>query len=110
MEELQEEKFTLFLSSEPGVKKHQSIVEQLHANKTIGFRCDSLLTIITMLSTSDLVGFLPEFLFEKYKDVLRLKKINIPYTLPITELFMIYNRSALNSSVFSAFIEKITEK
>ncbi|MDR7939315.1 LysR family transcriptional regulator [Enterobacter soli] len=110
MEELQEEKFTLFLSSEPGVKKHQSIVEQLHANKTIGFRCDSLLTIITMLSTSDLVGFLPEFLFEKYKDVLRLKKIDIPYTLPITELFMIYNRSALNSSVFSAFIEKITEK
>jgi len=110
MEELQEEKFTLLLSGEAGVKKYQSIAEQLHANKNIGFRCDSLLTILAMISTSDLVGFLPELLFEKYKDALRLKKIDIPYTLPITDVFMIYNRSALNSQVFSTFIERITEK
>lgn len=110
VEELQKEKFTFFLSNEPGIKTYQSKIEHIYANKTISFRCDSLSSIITMISASHLVGYVPEVLYEKYKDVLRLKKIDGPYTLPITEVFMIYNRSALNSSVFSAFIEKIIEK
>ncbi|HDR2753646.1 MULTISPECIES: DNA-binding transcriptional repressor CitR [Enterobacter] len=110
MEELQKEKFSLFLSDEPGVKTYQSKAEQIHTNKTIGFRCDSLFTILTMISASHLIGYIPEVLYEKYKEVLRLKKIDAPYTLPVMEVFMIYNRSALNSSIFATFIEQITEK
>jgi DNA-binding transcriptional LysR family regulator len=33
MEELQEEKFTIFLSDEPGVKTYQSMAEKVHAEK-----------------------------------------------------------------------------
>lgn len=74
MEELQEEKFTIFLSDEPGVKTYQSMAEKVHAEKTIGFRCDSVFTIISMISASHLIGYAPEILFDKYSEVLRLKK------------------------------------
>jgi DNA-binding transcriptional LysR family regulator len=110
MEELQEEKFTIFLSDEPGVKNYQSMAAKVHAEKNIGFRCDSIFTILAMISASHLIGYVPEVLYEKYKDVLRLKKLDAPFTLPPLDVFMIYNRSALNSSVFSTFIEQIAEK
>lgn len=110
MEELQEEKFTIFLSDEPGVKTYQSIAEKVHAEKTIGFRCDSVFTIISMISASQLIGYVPEILFDKYSEVLRLKKITAPFTLPSLDIFMIYNRSALNSTAFAKFINEVTEK
>lgn len=110
MEELQEEKFTIFLSDEPGVKTYQSMAEKVHAEKTIGFRCDSVFTIISMISASHLIGYVPEILFDKYSEVLRLKKITAPFTLPSLDIFMIYNRSALNSTAFAKFINEVTEK
>lgn len=110
MEELQEEKFTIFLSDEPGVKTYQSMAEKVHAEKTIGFRCDSVFTIISMISASHLIGYVPEILFDKYSEVLRLKKITAPFTLPSLDIFMIYNRSALNSTAFAKFINEVIEK
>lgn len=110
MEELQEEKFTIFLSDEPGVKTYQSMAEKVHAEKTTGFRCDSVFTIISMISASHLIGYVPEILFDKYSEVLRLKKITAPFTLPSLDIFMIYNRSALNSTAFAKFINEVTEK
>ena len=110
LEELQKEKFSIFLSDEAGVKYYQSKTEEVHADRTIGFRCDSLFSIINMISASHLVGYIPEVLYEKYRDVLRLKKVDAPFMLPQMEVFMVYNRSALNSSVFSTFVEQITQK
>lgn len=110
MEELQEEKFTVFLSDEVGVKNYQSLAEKVHMERTIAFRCDSLFTIMTMISASHLLGYIPEPLFDKYKDVLRLKKLDVPFTLPPLEVYMIYNRSALNSAVFATFVQQIAEK
>ena len=109
MEELNEEKFTVFMSDEPGVKSYQSMVEKVHADKKIGFRCDSVFTIMAMISASHLVGYVPEIFYEKYKHVLRLKKLDAPFMLPPLDVFMIYNRSALNSSIFSSFIGQVAE-
>ncbi|EPC4042941.1 DNA-binding transcriptional repressor CitR [Enterobacter mori] len=109
-EELQEEKFTVFLSNETGMKNYQSTVERVHAERNIGFRCDSIFTLLAMISASHLLGYVPEVLYEKYKDILRLKKLDAPFTLPPLDVYMIYNRSALNSAVFSTFIEQIAKQ
>ena len=108
LEELQKEKFSIFLSDDTGVKNYQSQTELVHANRNIGFRCDSLFSIIAMISASHLLGYIPRVLYEKYCEVLRLQKIDAPFSLPTLEIFMIYNRSALNSSVFSKFIEQVS--
>lgn len=108
MEELQEEKFTVFHSDDIGIKAYQARTEQVHADRKIVFRCDSLFSIMTMISSSNLVGYIPEILYDKYHEVLSLKKLEAPFTLPSMDIYMIYNRSSLNSSVFAKFIEQIT--
>lgn len=110
LEDLQNEKFAYYLSDDPGINQHRTKMQQAHVERTIGFRCDSLFSMITMISASHLVGYVPEALYEKYCDVLRLKKIEAPYPIPAMDLFMVYNRSALNSTVFSNFIAQITDK
>jgi DNA-binding transcriptional LysR family regulator len=110
MEELLQEKFTYYMSDESGIKVYRTKAEEILFNRTVGFRCDSLFTLITMISASHLVGYIPEPIYEKYREVLRLKKIDMPLTLPDIGIFMVYNRSALNSSIFTKFIQQISEK
>lgn len=110
MEALMQEKFSYYMTNEPGVKDYRTKAEQVIFNRTIGFRCDSLFTMITMISASHLIGYVPEIIFEKYRDVLRLKKVEASIVLPQLEIFLVYNRSALNSSIFTKFIQQISEK
>jgi len=110
MEALMQEKFSYYMTDEPGVKDYRTKAEQVIFNRTIGFRCDSLFTMITMISASHLIGYVPEIIFEKYRDVLRLKKVEASIVLPQLEIFLVYNRSALNSSIFTKFIQQISEK
>lgn len=59
-----------------------------------------------MVSSTDLLGFIPVSIFETYKEALKLKLIT-PFELPQMHVYMLYSRSSLNSRVFSTFIEKM---
>lgn len=108
-EELSREKFTLYLSTQVGVREFQTQVDNAFMEREIAFRTDSITSIISMISASELVGYIPESVYATYKDALKLKRIHLPFELPAVKIFMLYNRSALNSSVFSKFIERIHE-
>jgi len=107
LEEINNEKFTFFMSEEPGVKSFQSQAENIFPQRKIAFRCDSFFSLLTMISTSNLLGFIPETVFEQYRDALQLKKVELPFSLPQGEVYMLYNRVALNSTIFSNFIEQL---
>lgn len=107
MDELKEEKFTQLHSAEVGVKEFQSQSNSIFADRNIAFRSDSYMSILNIISTSDLVGYVPEPFFESYKNLLNLRKVELPFELPKPELYMVYNRAALNSSIFAKFIECI---
>ncbi|MBW4240559.1 LysR family transcriptional regulator [Enterobacter roggenkampii] len=107
LEELCQEKFTLMRSQENGIKDFQQQSNVLLPERNFCFRSDSLISIMNIIGMSDLVGFVPTAMFERYKDILNLKRVALPFTVPKLDIFMLYNRSALNSSVFSQFIEKI---
>ncbi|WP_253378252.1 DNA-binding transcriptional repressor CitR [unidentified bacterial endosymbiont] len=110
LEDLRTEKFTRYLSEEPGIKAYQQNAEACLADRNIGFSSDSLISITTMIASTDLLGAIPVALYEQYRDVMRLKKIATPFTLPTINIFMLYNRSALTSAIFAKFIEQITQK
>ncbi|MDU1060732.1 MAG: LysR family transcriptional regulator [Leclercia adecarboxylata] len=110
LEELSNEKYTLFMSEEPGVKSFQAQAESAFPERKIAFRCDSFFSLITMISSSNLLGFVPEAVYEKYRDAFKLKKIDAPVTLPAADVYMMYNRTALTSTVFSNFIEQISNE
>jgi len=108
LEALNEEKYTFYLSNEPGVKAFQANSENTFPDRKIGFRCDSFFTLLNMISVSNLLGYVPEGVYQRFHHTMKLKKVETPFTLPTIDIYMLYNRAALNSTVFSTFIKQIT--
>ena len=107
LEALYQEKFTFYQSAHPGVKEFQSRANDAFPERNIAFRTDSLSSLISMVSSSDLLGYIPVSIYETFKESLKLKRLEPPFALPELKIYMLYGRSSLNSSVFSTFIEKM---
>lgn len=107
-DEILQEKFTAYLSDEVSVKSYQENAEQLLPERNILFRSDSFISLLSMISYSDIIGLAPTPAFEQYGPALNLRKIETDFTFPPIQIYMMYNRSALNSSAFSSFIEEVS--
>jgi len=106
-EQLSAEKFTYFMTNESGVSTFRTKSEQNIPDRKIGFRTDSFFSLINMISSSNLLGYIPEFAYQQYRDILKLKKIETPFTVPELNIYMMYNRTALTSKIFGSFIDQI---
>ncbi|MEG5463000.1 DNA-binding transcriptional repressor CitR [Enterobacter chuandaensis] len=106
-DEILQEKFTAYLSDELSVKSYQENAEQLLPERNILFRSDSFISLLSMISSSDIIGLAPTPAFEQYGLALNLRKVETTFTFPTIPVYMMYNRSALNSSAFSSFIEEV---
>ncbi|MCW4781783.1 DNA-binding transcriptional repressor CitR [Enterobacter chuandaensis] len=107
-EELLNESFTAYLSDENSVRDYQEKTESILSERNIVYRSDSFISLLSMISSSDLIGLAPTPAFEQYGPALNLRKIETDIQFPSIDIYMMYNRSALNSSAFASFIEEIT--
>lgn len=110
LNEILEEQFSRFLSDDAGVKEYQSETNSFLANRKNGFSSDSLMSIINVISLTDIIGFLPKISFELYASLFNLKEIKTDIKLPSMELFLMYNRASLNNKNFEDSITKINKK
>ena len=107
-EEILNEHFTTYLSDENSVKDYQEKAESLLTERNIVYRSDSFISLLSVISSSDLIGLAPTPAFEQYGPALNLRKVETDIQFPSIDIYMMYNRSALNSSAFASFIEEIT--
>lgn len=107
-EEILNESFTAYLSDENSVKDYQEKAESILTERNIVYRSDSFISLLSMISSSDLIGLAPTPAFEQYGPALNLRKVETDIQFPSIDIYMMYNRSALNSSAFASFIEEIT--
>ncbi|SCZ30709.1 DNA-binding transcriptional repressor CitR [Enterobacter hormaechei] len=108
-EELLRENFTAFLSDEASVKTYQESAEMLLPERNIVFRSDSFISLLSMISFSDIIGLSPLPAFEQYGTALNLRKIETDLKVPSIKIYAMYNRSALNNPTFACFIEELTQ-
>ena len=108
VEQLLKEKFTLLLTEEQGMKEYQSQTNQLLANRDIGFSSDSLISIVNVISHTDIIGIIPRVLYEFFSPVFNLKEISIGIKLPSAKLYLMYNRASLSNDSFASYIKRIT--
>lgn len=108
LEEILQEKFTAYLSDELSVKNYQENTGQLLPERNIIFRSDSFISLLSMISSSDIIGLIPTPAFEQYGPALKLREIETGLTFPSIPVYMMYNRSALNGAAFSSFIDEVT--
>lgn len=106
-EQLSEEKYSYYMTSEPGVTGFRAASEQNIPDRKIGFRSDSFFSLINMISASNLLGYIPEIAYQQYRDTMQLRKVEVPFTIPELNIYMMYNRTALNSKIFSTFVEQL---
>lgn len=107
-DEILQEKFTAYLTDEISVKNYQEETEQQLPERNILFRSDSYISLLSMISFSDIIGLAPTPAFEQYGPALNLRKVETTLNIPTIPVYMMYNRSALNSSAFSSFIDEIS--
>lgn len=110
LEALLYEDFTFLDNKDAGLRQLQSEVEHLLPGRKIAFRSDSFISIMNILSASDLVGLMTEGTYEAFKHSLNLKKITLPVTFSPLNIYIMYNRASLNNTTFADFIENITIK
>lgn len=107
IEQLLKEKFTLFLTEEQGMKDYQSQTNHFLANRKIGFSSDSLISIVNVISNTDIIGVIPRVMYDFYSPVFNLKEISVDMKLPSAKLYMMYNRASLSNDSFASYIKKI---
>ncbi|MDU2941082.1 MAG: LysR family transcriptional regulator [Enterobacteriaceae bacterium] len=107
LQELLREDFTFLDNNEIGLRQFQSEVETFLPGRKIAFRSDSLISIMNIVSATDLVGLMTEGSYEAFKQSLGLKKIALPMSFSPFNIYLMYNRASLNNAIFADFINKI---
>lgn len=110
MEEVLKESFTFFISSDPGVKEYQAHPDNFISGRKIGFRSKSLFAITHTIAATDIIGFIPEIVYDYYKSLLGLKKISLPVSIPPVQLYYMYNRASLNTRSFADFVKRLSDE
>lgn len=107
LEQILKEPFTYFMSEEMGIKSFQSKANAFFTNRKIGFYSDSLISIINIIATTDIIGLIPREIYDFYASLLNIKEIDIDMDLPDIQLFLMYNRASLNNKGFANSIKKL---
>ncbi|EGI2170899.1 LysR family transcriptional regulator, partial [Salmonella enterica subsp. enterica serovar Heidelberg] len=110
IDEILQESFTQLVSRATGMKEYHSLMDDVLGERIIGFRSKSLMTIANSISSTELIGFLPQTFFDYYSSSIKLKKVTIPFTIAPIQFYLMYNRASLNNSGFAELIEHITKK
>jgi len=101
------EGFTFYSTPEKGALALQEEIEAVLPKRNIVFSSDSYMSIINIISQSELIGLMPLSTFNHYKKIMNLKIVDLGITLPTFDIFMLYNRASLNGSAFASLIETI---
>lgn len=108
LEQLLTESAVSYVVDDPILKSIQIDSHSYFQERKVAFRSSSVFALMNMISNSDLVGFLPDLVYEYFKDFLHLKTLSSPVSSPTVNLYMIYNRTSLNNTSFTEFISRIT--
>lgn len=110
LDDILKEEFTMLMSEAPGLDEYQSRMDKIMANRKIAFRSQSLISIINIIAETDIIGIIPQKLYEMYRSILNLREIKIDYTLPLMRLYISYNKTSLYNKAFSNFITRIADE
>lgn len=109
MEEILQERFANYRTDDPGIKGYQTQIDERFPGRRSGLRTNSLIGIANIIHKTDLIGIIPREFFDYLGASLKLKEVKTPEPLPSVMIYIIYNRSSMNTSSFARIIKKIEE-
>ena len=104
VEALAQEFFTHYITNDPVIQRvQQSSMPWLNPNN-IAFRSDSFMTILNMISKTDLIGFVPSYLFDFISPTMQLHVINIDNLFPDITIYINHHHSSSQNHFLSELI------
>lgn len=94
VESLAQEFFTHYITNDPVIQRvQQSSIAWLNP-RNIAFRSDSFMTILNMINKTDLIGFLPSYLYDFISPTMQLHAINIDNLFPDITIYINYHHAS----------------
>lgn len=108
--ELEKEKFAQIIMAEEGVRLHDIKLSEQLPKRQIVFQSDSPITVMAAVGNSELLALVGLRGYHRFKDTFNLRLIELPTPLPPLEVYMMYNRFALQNSAFRLLIDEINRQ
>ncbi|TPG58866.1 LysR family transcriptional regulator [Ewingella americana] len=106
-EDLGRESFTFLNINTQGLKRFQDMIEEVKSNRHKFFTSSSVEVNAAVTEVTECVSFVTETFFAKFGECYNLKALECSFELPPMIFYMTYNKSAMQNSNFSQFIEVI---
>lgn len=101
------EKFSMFESDSQAIKLTQQKINDNIGERAFCFRSSTLLSILTVVESSDAVAIIPTWLFEKVANSFNIKALSADFTLSPINIYMVHNKTALQNKALGTIVEKI---
>ena len=104
VESLAQEFFTHYITNDPVIQRvQQSSIAWLNP-RNIAFRSDSFMTILNMINKTDLIGFLPSYLYDFISPTMQLHAINIDNLFPDITIYINYHHASSQNHFLTELI------
>lgn len=103
-EEAQLERFAMFETSAIDVQLGKLHVKKQFGERKTAFSSGSLVTIVSAVEQSDIIGKIPVWLFEKLKNSYDIRRLEQDFKSTNVTTFMMYHKNSLHNEMVSSLI------
>ncbi|OAT25413.1 LysR family transcriptional regulator [Buttiauxella ferragutiae ATCC 51602] len=104
------ERFVSITSDSTEISAAKTEIENaINMQRKFRFQATSTMAALSFVEQSDAVTFAPLSAFNKYKECYNLKMLETEFLLPSVPIYMVYNKSALNSPFFAKVVSGLQE-
>ncbi len=106
-EQLEELDFVGYINSDSYIKYMQKTAQENIGNRHFVFETNSLLVQLSVLSTTDCIGFVSSKAFLELGEFFNLRKIEPLFSVPKLDIYMTYRKEMEESQGFQVFLQTI---
>lgn len=92
------------------IKEHQVNSNNQFGGRKVVLRTGSLLSVISVVEASEIIGSIPRWMYEKMAPAFKIKCLTPDFPIKNVPIYMVYNKTSLNHKLFSDIMGKLSTK
>lgn len=106
---LKDERCITIVKDRKKINEFKSKIDVLLGKRVISFASPSSLIALSVIEKTNDIGFFPESMYEKFKDIYNLKRLECDVDLGSYEVYMSYSKKALQDKALLELVERVRE-
>jgi len=106
-EQAENEVFAILDTDSDLIKEHQVNANNQFSGRKVVLQTGSLLSLISVVEGSDIIGSIPRWMYEKMASAFKIKHLTPNFPIKNVPIYMIYNKTSLKHKLFSDVMEQL---